>query len=56
MEGSAGGRDLSVEELAIILELDPEHRSLAWLVFGDNRKLGSVRPRPLTRRTGTTSG
>ena len=41
-----GGRKVRVEELAIILELDPQHRSLAWLVFGDTRKLGSARPRP----------
>ena len=51
----SGGRKLTVEELAIILEMDPERRSLAWLVFG-TAKLGNVRPRPQAKTPAASSG
>lgn len=53
-----GGRDLTPEEVAVLVEIDPAERGLAWLVFGreTSRKKAvahtdtAMRRKPASRR------
>ncbi len=45
----SGERKVTVEEVAILTELDPERRPVAWLVFGEPKPRASE---PRERRVG----
>lgn len=38
----SGGRKLTIEEAAVIADLDPSKRGAVWLVFGDKRIRGTL--------------
>ncbi len=40
-----GRQPISLDDAAVVIDVDPEHRGWDWFVFGDAR-VGKIKPRP----------